>query len=217
MKSRERSDSSCPSVRRAAAYALIAFPLAVLPANIHAAHAGMPLRGKPATNLWARVPMQVLCIVRAVWAGPCLDSARSQMKDYAMKAKSSAGLRPPAKDRHKPKTVDEYFASVPHSVRPFLTELRAVISEAVPTEATETISYGIPAFQDGKVLVWFAAFRDHVSLFPTASVIDAFRKELKGFKTSKGTIQFPIGQPLPSALIERIVKARVAQNTKRRT
>jgi uncharacterized protein YdhG (YjbR/CyaY superfamily) len=82
----------------------------------------------------------------------------------------------------------------------------------VPPEATETISYRIPAFKDKGVLVWFAAFSNHCSLFPTASIVEAFKNELKGFSTSKGTIQFPTDKPLPTALVRKLVKARVVQN-----
>lgn len=82
----------------------------------------------------------------------------------------------------------------------------------MPAEATETISYGIPALKHKGVLVWYAAFSNHCSLFPTASVIEAFKNELKGYSTSKGTIHFPTDKPLPTALIKRMVKARVAQN-----
>jgi len=89
--------------------------------------------------------------------------------------------------------------------------MRAAIRSVVPRGATETISYRIPAFRHNVVLVWYAAFADHVSLFPTGSVIEAFRDELAEFKTSKGTIHFPTDKPLPIALIKRIVKARVAQ------
>jgi uncharacterized protein YdhG (YjbR/CyaY superfamily) len=81
----------------------------------------------------------------------------------------------------------------------------------VPAGASEVISYRIPAFKDDRVLVWFAAFANHCSLFPTNAVIEQFRNELKGYSLSKGTIQFPLDKPLPTALIKRIVKARVAQ------
>ena len=110
------------------------------------------------------------------------------------------------------KSVEEYFARVPEAARGTLKKMRETIRSVVPPEATETISYGIPAFKHNKVLVWFAAFSDHCSLFPTASVIEAFKKELEGFTTSKGTIQFPTDRPLPTGLIKRLVKARVAQN-----
>jgi uncharacterized protein YdhG (YjbR/CyaY superfamily) len=90
--------------------------------------------------------------------------------------------------------------------------MRAVIRSAVPPESTEVISYGMPAFKHKKVLVWFAAFSTHCSLFPTGAVIEAFKNELKGFSTSKGTIQFPTDKPLPTALVKKLVKARVAQS-----
>jgi len=92
-----------------------------------------------------------------------------------------------------------------------LQQVRAAIRSAVPRETTEVISYGIPAFKYKGVLVWFAAFSNHCSLFPTAAVIERFREELKGFVISKGTIQFPTDKPLPAALIKKMVKARVAQ------
>jgi uncharacterized protein YdhG (YjbR/CyaY superfamily) len=81
----------------------------------------------------------------------------------------------------------------------------------VPRDAEEIISYRIPAFKHKRVLVWFAAFANHCSLFPTAAVIQQFKNELKGFSTSKGTIQFPLDTPLPKPLIKRIVAARVAE------
>ena len=90
------------------------------------------------------------------------------------------------------------------------------IRSAAPPEATETISYGMPAFKYKGVLVWFAAFSKHCSLFPTASVVEAFKNELKGFSTSKGTIQFPTDKPLPSALVKKLVRARVAQNERKK-
>jgi len=89
--------------------------------------------------------------------------------------------------------------------------MRAAIRSAVPPEATEAISYGIPAFKNKGALVWFAAFSDHCSLFPTAAVIEKFKNELKAYSTSKGTIHFPTDKPLPIALIKKLVKARVAQ------
>jgi len=113
--------------------------------------------------------------------------------------------------RSAPATVDEYLSGVPPQARATFIRLRAAIRSAVPREATETISYRIPAFKHTRVIVWYGAFADHVSLFPTASVLGAFKHELSGFTTSKGTIQFPLDQPLPVALIKKIVRARVAQ------
>jgi uncharacterized protein YdhG (YjbR/CyaY superfamily) len=110
-----------------------------------------------------------------------------------------------------PKNVDEYLARVSEPALSMLNEMRTAIRSALPPAATETISYGMPAFRYKEVLVWFAAFSDHCSLFPTASVIKAYKKELQGFYTSKGTIHFPTDKPLPAALIKKLVKARVAQ------
>jgi uncharacterized protein YdhG (YjbR/CyaY superfamily) len=116
-----------------------------------------------------------------------------------------------AKGKGAAKSVDEYLAGVPEPAHSTLNKVRATIRAAAPREATEIISYGIPAFKHKGVLVWYAAFADHCSLFPTASVIEEFKKELKGFSLSKGTIQFPTDKPLPSALVRKMVKARVAQ------
>jgi uncharacterized protein YdhG (YjbR/CyaY superfamily) len=127
------------------------------------------------------------------------------------KAKSGDGSSR-AKGKGAPKNVDEYLAGVPEPARSTLNKIRSAIRSAVPAGATETISYRIPAFRHKGVLVWFAAFSDHCSLFPTAAVIEAFKNELKGYSTAKGTIQFPTDKPLPTALIKRLVKARVAQN-----
>ncbi|MGO8815651.1 MAG: iron chaperone [Terriglobia bacterium] len=116
-----------------------------------------------------------------------------------------------AKGKGGPTTVDEYLASVPEPARGTLNQIRAAIRSAVPAEATETLSYRIPAFKYKGVLVWFAAFRNHCSFFPTAKVIDAFKDELNGYSLSKGTIQFPTDKPLPAALVRKMVRMRVAQ------
>jgi uncharacterized protein YdhG (YjbR/CyaY superfamily) len=137
----------------------------------------------------------------------------------------SKGVRASAKDKRvpgrgkkvsvtakgAPKNVEEYFARVPESERSRLKEMREVVRSAVPAEAVEVVSYGIPAFKTKKVLVWYAAFAEHCSLFPTASVIEEFKDELSGYTTSKGTVQFRINKALPTALIKKLVKARVAQ------
>src|ERR1700736_5431026 len=115
-----------------------------------------------------------------------------------------------------PKNVDEYLAGLPEPARPTLNKIRAMIRSGVPPEATEAISYGIPTFKYKGSLVWFAAFSNHCSLFPTASVIEAFKNELKGFHTSKGTIHFPVDKPLSAALVKKLVKARIAQNEKKK-
>jgi uncharacterized protein YdhG (YjbR/CyaY superfamily) len=97
-----------------------------------------------------------------------------------------------------------------------LKKVRAAIRSAVPPEATETISYGMPTFKYKGSLVWFAAFSDHCSLFPTAAVIEASKNELQDFDTSKGTIRFPVDKPLPAALVKKMVKARIAENERKR-
>ena len=129
-----------------------------------------------------------------------------------MKKVKSCNRSSTAKGDGPPKDVNEYLAGVPEPARSTLIKIRAAIRSAVPREATETISYRIPAFKHKGMLVWFAAFSKHCSLFPGSSVIEAFKNELKGFSTSKGTIHFPMDKPLPTALIKKLVKARVAQN-----
>ena len=110
-------------------------------------------------------------------------------------------------------SVDEYLARVPEPARGTLQHIRAVIRSVVPAEATEVISYGIPMFKYNGMLVGYAAFKNHCSLFPTGSrVLDQFEKELGGYRTSKGTIQFPPDRALPDALVKKIVKARVKEN-----
>ena len=118
--------------------------------------------------------------------------------------------------RTAPATVDEYFVRVPEPGRSVLTKLRATIRSVLPRDATEIISYQIPAFARDGVIVWYAAFADHVSVFPRGSVLTKFKDELTGFKTSKGTVQFPLDKPLPVALIKRIVKARLAEHEAKR-
>jgi len=128
-----------------------------------------------------------------------------------MKRVKPGNRRSAAKGKGAPKNVDEYLARIPEPARSALNKIRAAIRSVVPPEATEAISYGIPAFKYKGSLVWYAAFSNHCSLFPTASVVDAFKNELKGFSTSKGTIHFPTDKPVPTALIKKLVKARVTQ------
>lgn len=110
-----------------------------------------------------------------------------------------------------PKTVDEYLVSVPEPARSTLDKVRAAIRSVVPPETTEVLSYRIPAFKYKRMLMWYAAFSDHCSLVPTASVIEKFEEELKPFRTSKGTILFPIDRPLPAALVKKMAKMRLAE------
>lgn len=111
----------------------------------------------------------------------------------------------------KPATIDEYLAGVPEPARSTLEKIRAAIRSAAPQGSTETISYGMPAYRHNGVIIWFAAFAKHCSLFPTPGVIKLFEKQLTGCTVSKGTIQFPLDKPLSLTLVKKMVKARVAQ------
>lgn len=116
-----------------------------------------------------------------------------------------------------PKDVDAYLAGVPEPARSTLNRIRAVIRSAVPAEATEAISYGMPTFKYKGPLLGFAAFSNHCGLYPMSpAVIDAFKGELKGFETSKGTIRFPVDRPPPAALVKKLVKARMAENERKK-
>ena len=110
-----------------------------------------------------------------------------------------------------PKTIDAYLARVPEPARTTLQKVRAAIRSSVPPAASETISYKIPAFRLGEIVIWFAAFASHCSIFPTARVIEMFKDDLKSYPLSKGTIQFPTDKPPPAALIKKLVKARLAE------
>ena len=115
-----------------------------------------------------------------------------------------------------PKTVDEYLAGFPEPARSTLKKIRATIRSAAPAEATEAISYRIPSFKYKGLLMWYAAFADHCSLFPGASVIAAFKDELKGYAVAKGTIRFPVDKPLPAALVKKLVKAKIVENERKK-
>jgi uncharacterized protein YdhG (YjbR/CyaY superfamily) len=130
-----------------------------------------------------------------------------------MKKTKAVGRSSVNKAKEVPKDFSEYLATVPIPARRSLVKMHRVIRSTMPRDAIETISYRIPAFKiKSGVLVWFAGFSDHCSLFPTASVIEMFKDELRGFSTSKGTIQFRLDKQLPTALIKEIVKARIAQS-----
>jgi len=112
--------------------------------------------------------------------------------------------------------VEGYIAGIPESSRKTFDALRAAARQAAPKDAVEVISYGIVALRTEKVLVWYAAFAQHCCLFPTASVLGQFRDELKGFKVSKGTVQFPLEKPVPVGLVKKLVRVRVAEVGKKK-
>ena len=110
-------------------------------------------------------------------------------------------------------TIDEYIAEFPPETQAALEEMRTLIRASAPG-ATETISYAIPTFDlNGKHLVHFAGYAKHVGFYPGASGVAAFREDLKAYKGAKGSVQFPLGSPLPVDLIRRIVAFRVAENS----
>jgi uncharacterized protein YdhG (YjbR/CyaY superfamily) len=116
----------------------------------------------------------------------------------------------------KPASVDMYLCALPNDKRVTLERLRKTIKSVVP-DATEVISYRVPAFKyKGRQLVAFAAFKNHCSFFPMSlSVMEAHKRELRSYDTVKGTIHFPASKPLPATLVAKLVKARIAENEER--
>lgn len=111
-------------------------------------------------------------------------------------------------------TIDEYIESFPIDVQDMLQTLRRTIKNSAP-KAVEAISYQIPTFKLHGNLVHFAAYKNHIGFYPTSSPVKVFAKELTPYKTSKGAIQFPIGEPLPLALVRKIVKFRVKESAEK--
>ena len=130
------------------------------------------------------------------------------MKKKSRGRKRSAATKPSA----YPKTVEQYLARVPEPARGTVEEIRAAIRSAVPPDSTEVISYRVPAFKNRRVLVWYGAFSDHCSFFPTSAVLQEFKNQLKDYPTSKGTVQFRNGKPIPTALIKEMVRSRIAKS-----
>jgi len=117
-------------------------------------------------------------------------------------------------DKSTPKDIDEYIAGFPQDVQEILEKIRATVREAAP-EAKEKISYGMPAFTLNGNLVYFAAFKNHIGFYPIPSGIEEFKEELSVYKQGKGSVQFPLDEPMPYELITRIVKFRAQENLKK--
>ena len=114
-------------------------------------------------------------------------------------------------DRTAPKSIDEYIAAFSPEVQAILRRVRLTISKAAP-DAQETISYQIPAFTLSGALVYFAAFKNHIGFYPPVKGDARLEKAISGYAGEKGNMRFPLDQPIPYSLIERIVKHRVKQN-----
>jgi len=118
------------------------------------------------------------------------------------------------KSRKAPRNIDDYIAGFPGEVRELLEKIRATIRKAAPA-AEETISYQIPAFRVEGNLIFFAAYKQHIGLYPAPRGAPQFKKELSAYEGGKGTIRFPLDKPIPFGLITRIVKYRVKSNLAR--
>jgi uncharacterized protein YdhG (YjbR/CyaY superfamily) len=117
--------------------------------------------------------------------------------------------------RTAPRDIDEYIAGFPSDVQEMLEKIRMTIRKAAP-DAEETISYQIPTFTlKGKYLIYFAAFKKHIGLYPAPRGVEKFKKQLSVYEGGKGTVRFPLDKPIPFGLIERIVKFRVKENQER--
>jgi uncharacterized protein YdhG (YjbR/CyaY superfamily) len=114
----------------------------------------------------------------------------------------------------KPKNFDEYLIAFPADTQKILKQVRNAIKKVAP-DAEEVISYGMPAFKQTRILIYFAAFKNHIGFYPMSSGIDAFKTELSDYKWAKGSIQFPLNKPMPLKLITEIVKFRVIENSEK--
>ncbi|TGK03858.1 DUF1801 domain-containing protein [Leptospira semungkisensis] len=118
-------------------------------------------------------------------------------------------------NQKKFKTIDQYISSFPKEVQISLQEIRSAVQKSAPL-SKEKISYNMPAFDQDGTLVYFAAFKKHIGFYPMISVLNTLQEELSEYRTSKGTLQFEHGEPIPLKLIAKIVKLRVKENTDRK-
>jgi uncharacterized protein YdhG (YjbR/CyaY superfamily) len=133
-----------------------------------------------------------------------------------MEKKPRSAARIPARRSARANDVEKYLAAVPEPARSTLNKLRTIIRSALPPEATEGISYGMPAFKYKGPVAGIAAFPDHCSYFVmSGTLLDSFKDELKDYTVSKGGVQFPLEKPLPATLVKKLVKARMALNERK--
>jgi uncharacterized protein YdhG (YjbR/CyaY superfamily) len=133
------------------------------------------------------------------------DRNRKIIRQVIKKAVTEIQMRPQFK------TIDEYIKSYPENIRIILEKLRQTIHKAAPG-AEEVISYRIPAFKLNGILVYFAAYKDHIGFYPTSSGINTFKSEITQYPVLKGTVQFPLDKPIPYGLVKKIVAYRVKEN-----
>ena len=112
---------------------------------------------------------------------------------------------------NKPTDIDAYISDFPESTQKLLQEVRSIVKQAAPV-AAEVISYGMPAFRQDGMLVYFAAFKNHIGFYPIPSGIADFKEDLSSFECTKGSVHFPLDKPLPAELITRIVTFRLSEN-----
>ena len=119
------------------------------------------------------------------------------------------------KQKDSPKNVDEYIRMFPKDIQDRLKSIREIVKKAAP-QAEEVLSYQMPAYKLNGILLYFAAFKNHIGFFPTPSGIEAFRKELSGYELTKGTIHLPYDKKNPVTLIKKIIKFRVKENLEKK-
>jgi uncharacterized protein YdhG (YjbR/CyaY superfamily) len=124
-------------------------------------------------------------------------------------------LRKKSMTSDKPKNIDEYISTFPKETQKIMEQVRETIKKTAP-DAEETISYSMPAFNlNGTYLVYFAAYKNHIGFYPAPVADPAFKKDLSTYKIGKGSVQFPLKDPMPLALISKIVKSRMAETSKK--